>query len=59
MKDYDQSKESLYLMYWNVNNFYGWTMLQKLTVDDFEWRKDLLTFNEKFIKNYDEDSDNR
>ena len=59
MKDYDQSKESLYLMYWNVNNFYGWTMLQKLTVGDFEWRKDLLTFNEKFIKNYDEDSDNR
>ena len=59
MKDYDQSKESLYLMYWNVNNFYGWTMLQKLTVDDFEWRNDLLTFNEKFIKNYDEDSDNR
>ena len=59
MKDYDQSKESLYLMYWNVNNFYGWTMLQKLTVDDFEWRKDLLTFNEKIIKNYDEDSDNR
>ena len=53
MKDYDQS------LYWDVNNFYGWTMLQKLPVNDFEWRKDLLTFNEKFIKNYDEESDNR
>ena len=34
-------------------------MSQKLPVDDFEWveEDDLLKFNEKFIKNYDENSD--
>ena len=30
MKDYDKKKESSYLQYWDVNNSYGWTMLQKL-----------------------------
>ena len=30
MKDYDKNKESSYLKYWNVNNLYGWAMLQKL-----------------------------
>ena len=34
-------------------------MLQKLPVDDFEWieKDDLSKFDEKFIKNYDENSD--
>ena len=30
MKDYDKSKESLYLKYLDVNNLYGWMMSQKL-----------------------------
>ena len=30
MKDYDKNKESSYLKYCNVNNLYGWVMLQKL-----------------------------
>ena len=32
-------------------------MSQKLPVDGFKWKKDMLKFNEDFIKNYDEDSD--
>ena len=36
MKAYDRNKESSYLKYWNVNNSYGWAMLQKLPVNKFE-----------------------
>ena len=36
MKDYDIKKESSYIQYWDVNNSYGWTMSQKLPVNDFE-----------------------
>ena len=34
-------------------------MSQKLTVDNFNWieKDDISNFNEKFIKNYDENSD--
>ena len=32
-------------------------MSQKLPIDGFKWVKDLLNFNESFIKNYDENSD--
>ena len=32
-------------------------MSQKLPVDDFKWKKNMLKFNEDFIKNYDGDSD--
>ena len=32
-------------------------MLQKLLVNDFKWIKDTSQFNEDFIKNYNEESD--
>ena len=32
-------------------------MLQKLSVSNFEWIKDTAQFNEDFIKNYNEVSD--
>ena len=41
----------------DVNKFYGWAMLQKLPVNNFEWIKDTSQFNEDFIKNYNEESD--
>ena len=45
------------LRYWDVNNLYGWAMLQKLRVNNFEWIKDTSQFNEDFIRNYNEESD--
>ena len=34
-------------------------MLQKLPVNNFEWIKHTSQFNEDFIKNYNEESDER
>ena len=57
IKDYDKNKEPSYLQYWDTNNLYGWAMLQKLPVNAFEWIKDTSQFNENFIKNCNEESD--
>ena len=57
MKDYDKYKESSYLQYWDVNNLYGWAMLQNLPVNNYEWIEDTSQFNEDFIKKYNEESD--
>ena len=57
MKDYDKNKESLHFQYWNVNNLYGWAMSQKLSGNNFRWIEDASQFNEDFIKNYNEESD--
>ena len=50
IKDYDKSKESSNLQYWDLNNLYVWAMTQKLPVNKFEWIKDTFWFNEHFIK---------
>ena len=34
-----------------------WEMSQKLPVSSFKWKKNILKFNEEFIKKYYEDSD--
>ena len=57
MKDYDENKESSQLQYWDVNNSFGWTMSQKLPVNNFESVEDTSQFNEDFIRNYNEKSD--
>ena len=59
MKDYDKNKDSSYLKfkYSSINILYGWTLLQKLLVNDFEWVEDISEFNENFIKSYNEESD--
>ena len=36
--------------------FYGWTMPQKLILNDFKWVEYILKFNENFIKSYDDES---
>ena len=70
LNNYHTNKESSYIQYWEVNNLYGPfnliynlynlhcpTMSQKLPVNNFEWIKDISQFNEDFIKNYNEESD--
>ena len=36
MKNCDKNKVSLFLLYLDANNLYGWAMLQKLPVDNFK-----------------------
>ena len=57
MKDYDKNKESSYLRYWDGNNLYGWEMLQKRSVNNFELMEDISQFNGNFIKSYKKESD--
>ena len=57
MKNYDNTKESKYLMYVDPNNLYGWDMSKKLPIDNFKWETDLSMFTSDFIKNYHEKSD--
>ena len=56
IKDYDENKESSHLQYWDVINLYGWAMSKKIPGNNFEWIKDTSQFNEDFIKNYNEES---
>ena len=57
MKNFDNTKESKYLMYIDANNLYGWAMSKKLPFDNFKWKTDLSIFTSDFIKNHDEKSD--
>ena len=57
MKNYDKNKEPSYIQYLDANNLYGWSMPQKLLVNGFKWKRNILKFNEDFIKNNDGDSD--
>ena len=57
MKNYDENKESSFLIYDDANNLYGFAMCKKLPVSDFKWVDDLSIFTEDFIKNYDEEDD--
>ena len=52
-----KNKELPYLQYRDVNNLSGWTMSQRLPVNNFEWIEDTSQFNEDFIKNYNQESD--
>ena len=47
---------SSYIQYLDVNNLYGWAMLQNLPVNNFEQIEDTFQFNEDFMKNYNEES---
>ena len=53
MKNYDKSKESLYIHYLNANNLYGAAMSEKLPINGFKWVNDISGINKKFVKSYD------
>ena len=55
MKENDKNKESSYLRYCDVSYSYGQAMSQRLPVNNFEWIKDTVQFNEDFIKSYNEE----
>ena len=42
MKNFNKRIELSSLMYLDANNLYGWAFFQKLSVNDFKWRKKCL-----------------
>ncbi|XP_066590540.1 uncharacterized protein [Prorops nasuta] len=53
LSNYNSSESSRYLMYFDVNNLYGWAMSQALPFGQFEWVENCENFN---VNDYD-DSD--
>ncbi|XP_053997335.1 uncharacterized protein LOC128886433 [Hylaeus anthracinus] len=45
MQSYDPSKASSYLMYFDVNNLYGWAMCQPLPYAEFRWVDKVANFD--------------
>ena len=50
MKYCDENKESLHLNYWGLNDLYGWAMLEKFSVDSFNWLENKFQFNKDSTK---------
>ncbi len=40
MRDYNPNEESVYILYWDVNNLYRWAMSEPLPTHGFEWMTD-------------------
>ena len=57
MNNYNKNIESSYLMYLDAGNLYGRGMSQNLPINGFTWVEKLSKFNERFIKSYNENSD--
>ncbi|XP_011883765.1 PREDICTED: uncharacterized protein LOC105570922 [Vollenhovia emeryi] len=49
MQSYDPAKPSSYLMYFDVNNLYGWAMCQLLPYANFQWVTNVADFNANAI----------
>ena len=44
-ESYDATKPTSYILYTDVNNLYGWSMLQNLPKDGFTWMEDVENFD--------------
>ena len=52
MNDYDLKKQSTFISYLDMNNFYGWAMNEYLLYERLKWFKnvvesDVISINEK------------
>ena len=54
MKDFDETKPSTFIQYFDANNLYGWAMSQKLPTHGFKWIDDIdIPKVEKLLKKKD------
>ena len=51
-----ENKEWSYSKYWDVNNLYEWAMSEEVPVNGFRCVEETSLFNESFIENYNEES---
>ncbi|XP_043477531.1 uncharacterized protein LOC122508319 [Leptopilina heterotoma] len=52
VKNYNESEETSYIMYFDANNLYGWAMVQSLPYGGFEWEEN---FDNDFDFNVSDD----
>ena len=45
MNDYDPKKQSAFLSYLDMNNLYGWAMIEYLPYEGFKWLKNVDEFD--------------
>ena len=57
MKSYDKNKKSSYIQYLDANHLCEWAISQRLPINKLKWKKSMLKFSDKFIENYNENSD--
>ena len=49
IRNCDEGKDPLYLIYFDVKKIYGWKMSSKLSGGGSEWVQNISQFNEDFI----------
>ena len=45
MNDYDPKKQSTFISYLDMNNLYGWAMIEYLPYEGFKWLKNVDKFD--------------
>lgn len=56
LSDYNPEEEQRYIAYHDMTNLYGYAMMQKLPVGEFQW-VDPAVFTEDYLKNIDTEND--